>query len=99
MLKFVNGTHTVEMDRTAIEAAAQAQLLGRLEQSKELAPLLRTALKSTADMLLSFAGIKAPKGADKLEYLTAYILKLGLDKLEEKPLTVSFKVSEEHDPS
>lgn len=94
MLKFTNGTHAVEIDRQGLEATAQGKIGELLSRSNEINPILKSALKGVAEMLLIQVNIKAPKGVDKLEFLTAYIIKLALDALEKEEIPATFTVKE-----
>jgi hypothetical protein len=78
----------LHVEREYVEAAIQNLVAAKLELLKTEHPLLRSAVKGVADMIMSMTGVKAPKDVDKVEFLAAYCLKLGLDAIEGHPIPV-----------
>lgn len=92
MLTFLVNDTTVNIERESIEARLQESIAARLEESKDVAPMLRSALKGVAELILPMVGLKAPKGEDKLAYLTSYVMKLAFDALENQTIPVDGNV-------
>lgn len=77
-----------EVKREALEAQLQEHIHTLIGQSDSIGLNMKLALKGAADMALSYIGQKPPKGVDKLEYLAAYILHVGLNALENKAVII-----------
>lgn len=88
MITFLVDGHEVELSRDTIEAAAQAVIADQIGTEGRLSQTQRLALKGVADVVLNLGGLKAPRGANKLEYLAAYVLHMAMDYLDGKALPV-----------
>lgn len=86
----------VEIERDAVEEKLLMSIFSKFDQAREKDPGLYTILKQAINMVLTFSkvNIKIPKGENSLEYLVAHYVSLGLDVLEQTPLSVNGKVVE-----
>lgn len=93
-LVFQTDTHKIELDRNSVQDQVFQLISESLTQSGQLDGMLRTMLKSVAELLMMKLGIKAPEGVDKIEFLAAYVLQMGLDKIDGQTLQVQAKVTD-----
>jgi hypothetical protein len=87
----------VQIDREGLEEKVLENIFTKFDQAREENPGFYNILKQSINMVLTFGkiDIKIPKGENALEYLVAHYVSIGLDVLEQAPLTVTGKVVEQ----
>jgi hypothetical protein len=86
----------VEISREGVEERLLEAIFEKFDQARAQDPGLYNILKQAVNMVMMFGkvDIKIPKGENSLEYLVAHYVGLGLDVMENTPLSVTGKVME-----